>query len=112
MGSGGAGFTEAGGVVGGALAVAGWAATALVAGLLAAPGAGFGELELDDATEFAGAAELFATVGAGFEGLAADASAAADASDLGSDFLSDSFFFEPADITIDTTWSFCTSAKP
>jgi hypothetical protein len=111
MGSGGAGFAGAGGVGGGTLAATEFDPVGLVVSLPVLFDSGVGALELDGAAELVGAAELFATVGAGFESLVADVSAA-DASGADSDFFSDSFFFEPAEITIDTTWSFWTSAKP
>jgi hypothetical protein len=85
--------------------------------LFAAFGEGCGEFELGGAATLGELGELFAGaltglaaggfgafVGAGFD--------AAAASVPGSVFFSGSFFFGTAEITIDTTWSFCTSAKP
>lgn len=79
-------------------------------------GEGGGVFELDRAAELGVFAELLGAAAdltvTGFGALVAAGSAAGSASALGSDCFSGSFFFGTGEITIDTTWSFWTSAKP
>jgi hypothetical protein len=118
MGSGAGGCTGAGAITAGEFTAGGPGAAEFVVDLFAACGEGFGESELggdvatlDEGTELSAAALTGLAVD-GFGAFAGAGSEAATASVSGSIFFSGSFFFGTAEITIDTTWSFCTSAKP
>src|ERR1700685_2772203 len=105
MGS-GAGVGATGGGAAGEFAAAGPGTAEFVADLFAELGEECGK----PAELFAGGVTGLA--GAGLVTLVGAGSGATAASELGSGFFSSSFFFATGEITIDTTGSFCTSAKP
>src|SRR5271154_5337870 len=116
MGSGAGGGTGAGIITAGEFAATGLGAAEFAADLLAAFGEGCGGFELGGAPTLDELAELLAgaltgLAAGGFGALVTTGAAAGAASVLGSGGFSGSFFFGTAEITIDTTWSFCTSAK-